>query len=209
MHFIINYNFCAEQHLEVTKKFFPLPLDTEVGQDLVQIVAGGPDYERSSIMLSLFSAISEAEEKVYITSPYFIPNETVIDAIKKSALSGKDVRLLIPGISDSRVVSAASKYYIQELLEAGVRVFLYRKGFVHAKTVTLDGKLAIVGTANMDHRSFDLNFEINALVYSERIAQELEVAFLNDLNGSKEVLLNQWKYQSKFKFFGYALARLL
>ena len=209
LHFIINYNFCAEQHLEVTKEFFPLPLDTEVGDDLVQIVAGGPDYERSSIMLSLFSAISEAEQKVYITSPYFIPNETVIDAIKKSALSGKDVRLLMPGISDSRVVSAASKYYIQELLEAGVRVFFYRKGFVHAKTVALDGKLAIVGTANMDHRSFDLNLEINAIVYSERVAQELEAAFLNDLKDSKEVLLNQWRNQSKFKFFTYALARLL
>lgn len=208
-HFIINYNFCAEQHLEVNKHFFPVPLDAEEGEDLVQIVAGGPDYERSSIMLSIFSAISIAREKVYITSPYFLPNETVIDSIKKAALSGKDIRLLMPGISDSRLVSAASKYYILELLEAGVRIFFYKKGFIHSKTACMDGKLSIVGTANMDHRSFDLNLEINALVYSKRIAEELEACFLEDLKHSKEITLKKWKTQSKFKFFLYASARLL
>ncbi len=143
-------------------------------------------------MLSFFTAIVDAKEKVYIASPYFIPNESIYDALKKAALSGKDVRLLLPGVSDSHIVNAAARSYFSDMLNCGVRIFLYQKGFMHAKTLLVDDNLAIVGTANMDARSFDLNFEINAVIYSESVCRDLESAFLNDTNYSEEIFLEDW-----------------
>ncbi len=208
-HFIANWNFCSEQYLEVDRSLFPVDFSSRAGNDLVQIVAGGPDYPRSSIMLSYFTAIVMAKKRIYITSPYFIPNTSIFDALVKAALSGKDVRLLLPGISDSRIVNAAAKSYFSELLKSGVRIFLYRKGFVHAKTMLVDDILSMVGTANMDVRSFDLNFEINAVVYSRRINSELHKAFLSDLEDSEEVDPVEWGKRGKMAEFGDACARLL
>lgn len=209
-HFIANWNFCAEETLEVNRLFFPNLFEHKEGyEDLVQIVAGGPDYPSASIMLVFFTAIVNARERVYLTSPYFIPNESINDALKKAALSGKDVRLLLPGISDSRIINAAARSYFKDLMDCGVRIFLYQKGFVHAKTMVVDQRLSIVGTANMDARSFDMNFEINAVVYSERICCELSEAFLNDLNYSVELSLEQWNERAWWRELIDDIARLL
>lgn len=208
-HFIANWNFCAETTLHVTESFFPLPFEKKEGNDdLVQIVAGGPDYSSSAIMLSFFKAISQAQDKVYITSPYFIPNESIKDALKSAALSGKDVRLILPGVSDSKLVNAAARSYFGELLYSGVRIYLYQKGFIHSKTMVIDNSLSIVGSANMDGRSFDLNFEINAVIYSEPFCKELTTSFENDLKDSIEVSLEDWIQRPWWKELFDAIARL-
>ena len=150
-----------------------------------------------------------AKEKLYITNPYFIPNETILDALKQAAKSGVDVRLLLPEKSDSVIVGAASKFYFRELLLAGVKIFLYKKGFIHAKTVVADGNVSIVGTANMDIRSFDLNFEIMSVIYGQNFAATLEEAFFNDLRESDEIDRGEWISQRKIKILGYAIARLI
>ena len=183
----------------------------DVGQDrlLVQVVAGGPDYPRPNIMLTYFAAIVSAVKKVYITSPYFIPNDSICDALQKAALSGIDVRLLVPKISDSKFVNAASRSYYGELIASGVKVYLYKKGFVHAKTIMVDENLSIVGTANMDSRSFDLNFEITAVVYSERICSELETSFMKDIEDSDEISLEEWSSRSRYSRFVDKIARLV
>jgi len=209
-HFIANWNFCTDETLDINRTYFPNLFEKKEGyEDLVQIVAGGPDYPSSSIMLSFFTAIVTAKEKVYITSPYFIPNESIYDALKKAALSGKDVRLLLPGISDSKVVNAAAHSYIKDLLECGVRIFFYQKGFMHAKTMVVDSNLSIVGTANMDGRSFELNFEINAVIYSKDICKELEAAFINDTNYSEEIRLSEWQKRPWWRELLDDIARLL
>ncbi|MBX2922275.1 MAG: cardiolipin synthase [Chitinophagaceae bacterium] len=208
-HFIANWNFCTGKRLDVDKSFFPLDFSAPAGKDLVQISAGGPDYPRSGIMLSFFTAITMAKERVYITSPYFIPNDSIFDALRKAALSGKDVRLLLPGFSDSRIVNAAARSYFRELLFSGVKIYLYKKGFVHAKTMLVDDLLSIVGSANMDVRSFDLNFEINAVVYSKRINEQLQEAFLQDIKDSDEVTLQQWLKRGRRAEFIDSCARLL
>ena len=112
--------------------------------------------------------------------------------MKMAALSGVEVKLLVPGISDSYMVNAAAKSYYTELLEAGVQIYLYQKGFVHAKTMVADRTLAIVGTANMDYRSFDLNFEVNAVVYDESLAYELADNFQIDLQDSEQIEIQSW-----------------
>jgi cardiolipin synthase len=150
-----------------------------------------------------------AKKRVYITSPYFIPNESIMNAIKKVAFSGKDVRLLIPESSDSAFVDSASRFYFQTLLESGVKIYLYTKGLIHAKTMVVDDTLSIVGTANMDLRSFELNFEINAIIYSEKINAEMIRIFDKDLGNSRLIVLGEWEKRNKFRVFIEALARIL
>jgi cardiolipin synthase len=206
--FISNWNFCSKRNLELSRDFFPEASHRETPQ-LVQIVGSGPDSDRPSIMLSFFTAIATAKERVYITSPYFIPPDSILDAIKKAALSEVDVRILVPGISDSRFVNLASRAYYGELLACGVRVFFYKKGFVHAKTIAVDNNLSIIGTANMDIRSFDLNFEAIAIIYDQKINEELKEAFLNDLRESEEILLEDWEKRSKIMKLAEATAKLV
>lgn len=208
-HFLSNWNFCAEETLGVDTHFFPIPDVVENKSDLVQIVTSGPDYPRPSIMLSYFSAINAAKKSIYLTSPYFIPNESIFNAIKAAAFSGKDVRLLLPSKSDSAFVDAASRFYVQELLESGVKIYLYQKGFIHAKTIAIDDTISIVGTANMDLRSFELNFEINAIVYSERINKELTQVFMNDISNSKIISLEEWNERNNVRKFLDGMARIL
>ncbi|HLT72155.1 MAG TPA: cardiolipin synthase [Cyclobacteriaceae bacterium] len=208
-HFLSNWNFCSDQSLGFSPDLFPEIPHQDDRTDLVQIVTGGPDYPRSSIMLSYFTAIMMAKKRIYITTPYFIPNETMMNSIKQAAFSGKDVRVLIPERSDSAFVDAASRFYFLDLLESGVKIYLYKKGLIHAKTMVVDDSLSIVGTANMDLRSFELNFEINAIIYSERVNAEMTETFYKDLENSSQIVLEDWSKRSKFRTFLEGLARIL
>ncbi len=207
--FISDWNFCARQQIEITNRYFPISNVPTRPDSLVQIINSGPDSELAEIMLSYMGAISAANSRIFVTTPYFIPNETIMNAMKTAALKGIDVRLLVPGISDSRLVNAASCSNYQELLEVGVRIYRYNKGFVHAKTMVVDDNLSIIGTANMDIRSYDLNFEINAMVFDRQLNSELAAAFMNDLQGSQELNLEEWKSRRKWIQFGETLARLV
>lgn len=206
--FFINWNFCADAELPITHEYFPDIPHSDANQ-LVQLIHSGPDSERASIMMSYFAAITLARDYVYITTPYFIPNESLLTALKTAALGKVDVRLLVPNVSDSRLVNAASQSYYQELLEAGVKVYLYQKGFVHAKTMVADHCLSMVGSANMDIRSFDLNFELNATVYDEKVHDQLKAAFENDLTNSIEVTLPEWEKRGRLKKMGESICRLI
>ena len=210
-HFITNWNFCSGENLIVNKKFFPHSHSPQLSElkEPAQIVAGGPDYKRSYIQLSFFKIFTLAKEKLYITTPYFIPDESTIIALQQAALGGVDVRLIVPEESDSRIVSAATKYYLKGLLSAGVKVYLYQKGFVHAKTIVADTFLSVVGTANMDIRSFDLNYEINAIIYGREFGKKMEDMYYNDLKECREISYSDWEKISKWRKLGYTIARLL
>ncbi len=210
-HFITSWNFCSPDKLIASHELFPHPeiKQNASNKELAQVVVGGPDYPRLSIMLSFLKIFTLARERLYITTSYFIPNESILNSLKQAAISGVDVRLLLPGISDSFLVDWASKFYLPALLKAGVRVFFYQKGFLHAKTLVADGKVGVVGTANMDIWSFDLNFEINAIVYGETFNKKLENVFLEDLKHTTEAKLEDWESISKAKQLKYSIARLL
>lgn len=208
-HFLSNWNFCSGENLGYEPQFFPKEQNVNKGDDLIQIVTSGPDYPHPSIMLTFFTAIMLAKKTVYITSPYFIPNESIFNAIKKAALSGLDVRLLLPGISDTKLVNAASRFYFPELLQCGVKIYLYQKGFIHAKSMIIDDGLSIIGTTNMDLRSFELNFEIDAVIYSERFNREATEIFMEDLNNSKMITLEEWSKRSWLRSLINGLARIV
>lgn len=192
--FLTDWNFCARQNVPFSMSYFPFSgNEPEFGNRFVQIIASGPDSDYPSIMYSLMQAILLAKERIYITTPYFIPEKSFIDALKIAALSGVDVKLLVPGVSDSWVVNTTSQSYYEELLIAGVKIYRYNKGFVHAKTMVADDRVSIVGTTNLDNRSFDLNFEINAIVYDNAIAKQMMEQFAIDLENSEEVVLPIWE----------------
>ncbi|WP_282597664.1 cardiolipin synthase [Bacillus sp. REN3] len=189
--YMTNQSFLTSEYLSP-----PLIENTHGG---VQMIAGGPDNEWSVIKNIFFSMISSADHSVWIASPYFIPDEDIFSAIKIAALSGLDVRLLVPQRPDKRIVFFASRSYFPELLEAGVKIYEYEKGFMHSKIVIVDGKLASIGTSNMDMRSFHLNFEVNAFLYKTASTEELVMEFENDLLASKEILLDEFNK----RHFGY------
>ena len=193
--FLIDWQFVSKQTI-VDKKYFPK--SRIACNQLVQITASGPDSDWASIMQAYFGTISTAREYVYISNPYFIPNESILTALKTASLSGVDVRIILPGESDAFFTYYGTLSYVEELLEAGIRVFFYQKGFIHSKLIMVDDIFSSVGTANMDLRSFDDNFEVNALIYNEDICQVLKKSFFDDLSHSHEVILSEYR-RRKFR----------
>nr|WP_299202732.1 cardiolipin synthase [uncultured Brumimicrobium sp.] len=191
--FMCDWNFCANDRMGPTVDYFPpLPEMNSNNNKVVQIAASGPDSRVPTVLYSLIQVINQAKEEVLITTPYFIPGESMMDAISVAALGGVKVKLLVPGISDSKLVNAAARSYYNDLLEVGVEIYVYQKGFVHAKTLVVDRKIAVVGTANMDYRSFDLNFEVNAIVYDKGIASALGDAFYEDIQFADYIEPKEW-----------------
>ena len=205
--FILNWQFVCGENWMPSKKYFPTELHS--GHDFVQINGSGPDWELASIMDSYFLAITQADVSVKISTPYFIPNESILDAIITAAKSGLDVELMVPQESDSWIVQAASLSFMTRLLEAGVKVFLYKRGFLHAKVMIVDSNFASVGTANMDYRSFDLNYEVNAYLYDEKLVSELETHFEQDKEDCFQLNLAQWRKRSLREKLKESASRLL
>ncbi len=198
--FLADWNFCANQKIRYSSNYFPEKSEAEhYGNHLVQIVSSGPDSKYPKIKYTLIQAILSAEKEICITTPYFIPDKSFLEAINIAALSGIEVKLLVPTRSDSFIVNTTSQSNFQELLDVGVKIYSYDKGFVHAKTMVCDQKVAIIGTANFDNRSFDLNFEINAIVYDEQIATEISNLFEKDISFSTQILAEEWSKRPLFR----------
>ncbi|MDN5324218.1 MAG: cardiolipin synthase, partial [Clostridia bacterium] len=205
--FIQDWYFTTKEKINGFPMYYPTCKEN-IGEELMQIAASGPDSPWESIMQMYFSMIATAEKTIYLTTPYFIPNESILMAIKNAALSGLDVRIIIPGKPDKRFVLWASMSYLKELLEAGVRVYQYQKGFIHSKTLVVDGLVSSIGTANMDLRSFKLNFEVNAFIYNKEVARRLEQDFFADLKDSKEISYYDYQERPLLLRFFESLARL-
>jgi cardiolipin synthase len=140
--------------------------------------------------------------------PYFIPNESILTALKTAALSGINVRIMLPHKSDSHIVFRSTLSFVRELLEAGVWVYFYEKGFNHSKLMLVDGVMASIGTANMDIRSFDQNFEVNAIIYDEEITERLERFYIDDLRNCRTYTLEEWENRHWLNNTKESLARV-
>ncbi len=205
--FITDWNFCCPDTLKISDLYFAPPAPVTQGS-FVQIAASGPDSYLPTVLYSILQAIYLAKKEILITTPYFIPGDSILDALCIAAMSGLSVKLLTPGISDSKVVNAASKSYYNKLLEAGVEVYLYQKGFIHAKTMVTDSTLIMIGTANMDYRSFELNFEVNALIYDSTIAKQMRTTFFEDLKDATQINKDEWLSRPWYQQLPEKVARL-
>jgi len=206
--FICDWNFCSGKRLKLERDFF-CTQPTPGGKATVQIAASGPDSDFPTLMFSMTETISLAEKELLITTPYFIPGGNILDALHIAAKSGVAVKILVPDKSDSKLVNAAARSYYSELLQSGVEIYLYQKGFVHAKTMVSDGQLCIIGTANMDHRSFELNFEVSSMIYDLHTATELRKVFYEDIKHAKKINPKTWERRPFFKQLPEKVARLL
>ena len=207
LRFIMDRNFCVNNKLNLEEKYFP-EIET-VDCTSMQIISSGPDNFWEVIKFNYFKMINEANKYIYIQTPYFVPDDSILEALKTAALSGIDVKIIIPAKPDHIFVYWTSLYYIGELLKAGAKCYKYKKGFLHSKLILVDKKLFSIGTANMDIRSFRLNFETNAIIYDKNLTSEFEKIFINDLNGCEEILKEDYENRSCFIKIKESISRLL
>ena len=206
--FILDWNYAAKENLFANDNLFEIPVFERNGNDPVQIISSGPDSPTKTIHDNYLRLIHSAKDHVYIQTPYFIPDDSILDALKIAARSGVDVRVMIPCKPDHPFVYWATYSYIGELVEAGAKCYTYDNGF-HAKTLVVDSNVACVGTANMDYRSFGLNFEVNAVIYSRSTTAKLERAFENDMTLSTQVTRKVYDSRSLIIKFKEQISRLL
>lgn len=197
--FMLDWNFSSGQTLPISQEFFPLQRFEYQQRKYAQIISSGPDSDIPTILYSLLIAIGLAKEEILLTTPYFIPENSLQEVLIIAAKSGVKVKLLVPKKGDSAVVDMANRSFFGDLLEAGVEIYLYEKGFVHSKTFVIDGELASVGTANLDIRSFSLNFEVSALLFDKNLAKTLREDFYTDLKNSQKINSYEWKKRPKIK----------
>ncbi|MDO4723003.1 cardiolipin synthase [Porphyromonas circumdentaria] len=174
----------------------------------MQLVLGTPFGAWRSIEQAVIGMILRASHSVYIETPYFLPTATLNHALTIAALGGLDVRLILPGKGDSLPTQYASLSYIEELLMAGVKVYLYKDGFLHSKLLTIDNELSFIGSANMDFRSFEHNFESTALFYSDEFAERVNANFFDDLARSEELDFTTWSQRSRIQKLKESFFRL-
>ena len=160
------------------------PKLSNYGETMTQVISSGPDSNWMTILQAYFTMISSAEDRIWITSPYLVPEESLKMGLITAALSGIDVRIIIPSKPDHFFVFWSTQDNIEELLEAGVKVYEYQNGFIHSKVLLMDGVAASVGTANLDIRSLEMNFEVNAFIYDPEVVRRLEEDFYRDMEDS-------------------------
>jgi len=198
--------FFVDRKLIDGPQYFPEPVKYEL--NLVQLVNSGPDSDWEAIMQGIASAIASATKYIYIHSPYFMPTDVIATCLQMAALSGVDVRLMIPARSDSRLSDASTSSYLAPALEAGVRVFRYNKGFLHSKAIVIDDLISIVGSCNLDERSFVQNFEANAFIYENKTAVRLKELFLLDAENCDELSTEEWSNRKRRQKLKESFARL-
>ncbi len=213
--FLLDRYFIVNKNLRFRGRYYPyFDFDTNLlapdsGKYYTQIIASGPDSHWSAIMQCYFTAITQAKKYIHIITPYFIPSETILNAIKITALSNVEVSLMIPERSDTWLTNWGTMSFVSELLEAGVKVYFFKRGFNHSKVLSIDGEFCIIGSANMDNRSFEHHFEVTSVIYDRECAKVIDDRFDEDLKRCSAVNKTKWnKRPWRFKFYE-SLARLV
>ncbi len=204
--FLMDWKF-STKHLLDDPVYYPAVPRT--GDLLMQVATSGPMGEFRVIMQAMLRILAESRHYVFIQTPYFIPTEAVMLALRGAALSGVDVRLMLPHRGDGNfLVTLASRSYVKDALEAGVKVIFYEKGFLHAKTIVADDQVVSIGSTNMDIRSFEQDFEINAFIYDRDLAVRMREIFVADEQDGSYVVPAQWYARPAFVRFEESFARL-
>ncbi|GAA0392480.1 cardiolipin synthase [Paenibacillus motobuensis] len=199
----------ASQHNEITYEPSLFPSIETKDQVSMQIVTSGPDSRLEHIKNGYIKMIMSAKQSIYIQTPYFVPDPSVFDALRIALLSGVDVNIMIPDKPDHPFIYWATLSHIGEMMKLGVKVYLYKKGFIHAKTIVVDDEISSVGTANMDYRSFRLNFEVNAFIYHEATAKKLREIFMEDVKDSTLLTVEDYEQRPRLVRMKESISRLI
>lgn len=210
--FLLDWSYATNSSLNIDlKRYFITPHSENLPKNVIgaQIVSSGPDHIEQQIKNGYFKIINLAKKNLFIQTPYFVLDEPMLEALRLSALSGVDVKIMLPGNPDHKFMAWIANSYFESLLSAGAHIYLYDKGFLHAKTIVSDSSICSIGTANMDIRSFSLNFESNIFIYNENIAKDMENQFFKDLKVCREVTFESFEKRSIVSRFGEAIIRLV
>ncbi len=192
LRFILDWNYAAEEKLFEDSRLLLVPPRGERDHCALQIISSGPDNSLEQIRDNYIRLITKAKKRICIQTPYFIPDEAVLNSLLIAVRSGIEVNLMIPCKPDHPFVYWATYSYMGELLRAGANCYTYDNGFLHSKGIIVDGEILCYGTANMDIRSFALNFEVNAVVYSKKKAEQMEEIFREDLKYCTQITMDSY-----------------
>lgn len=204
--FIVDWLIRTDRKL-ADSRYFP-EIESPKGESIIQIATSGADSLQQTIYQAYFYAIAQAKNTIYIQTPYFIPDEALMTALKTAVLAGVDVRIMFPAHADHFTVYNASLSYLEEIMALGAKVHLYQKGFIHSKVVLVDKEVASVGTANMDIRSFMINSEINAFIYDDETVDRLYRMFYQDLEDCTTLSYDEFKNKGLIKRLKESVCRL-
>lgn len=204
--FLMDWYF-VDRTLITSFQYFP-EIESQ-GNSIAQIVTSEPVGQWKEIMLGLTLAINSSKKYFYIQTPYFLPTEPILSALQTAALAGIDIRIMMPERADNKITHLGSCSYLNDILKAGVKVYFYRKGFLHSKLMVSDDTLSTVGSTNMDFRSFEHNFEVNAFMYDQGTALQMKEIFLHDQKESVQILLKNWKKRPVWQKTMESIVRLL
>ncbi|NDV47927.1 cardiolipin synthase [Paludibacter sp. 221] len=189
-HFLNDWSSSGEKTVENKREYFP---EQKIySNNLMQIASGGPDSPYSNLLHAAIRIIVESQQYIYIQTPYFLPTDALFHALYAAAAAGVDVRLMVSAKSDTAYIDPAMHSYYEDLLEAGMRIYEHQTKFIHAKTMVSDDYVSVIGSTNMDFRSFEASFEINCYMYDADIALQNKAIFFEDLKGCKEIVLEEW-----------------
>ncbi len=209
LRFLMDWQHLTDEKMDdraAVKKFFSSRKFD--GSSAMQIVSSGPDSPAQQIKYGFIKMMTGAKKSLFIQTPYLIPDDTVLDALKIAVNSGVDVRVMIPGIPDKKFVYYATLSYVEELLQAGIRVYAYN-GFLHSKMVVADHAISTLGTTNMDLRGFSLAFEVNAFIYDPDFSDQCAQMFLRDIECCRELDLKSFHKRSFWSKMKESIFRLL
>ncbi|WP_028593301.1 cardiolipin synthase [Paenibacillus assamensis] len=204
--FLHDWSFASGQKVWQEELFPPHQC---TGDEQVKMVSSGPDADLAATQELFFGALIGAQERIWMMTPYFVPDLSIRLALKTAGMSGVDVRIIIPHQSDSNIVDWAARSYVEELMKAGVKFYEYQQGFCHAKTLIIDKTLACIGTANMDMRSFYCNFELNAILFDSNAIYRVEADFFEDFEVSREIEYRHFIERSHKQRVMEAISRML
>lgn len=205
--FMLDWNQASKKKISFKEYYYPTTVTySDIG---IQIVSSGPDSEWEQIKHGYIKMILTAKKYIYIQTPYLIPDESLLDAIKIASLSGVIVEIMIPNKPDHPFVYWATYSNVGQLLPSGVKIFKYENGFLHAKMIVIDDKIASVGTSNIDVRSFRLNFEVNAFIYDANTAKKLAEIFVEDKKLASEIRIKEYQRRSLIIRMKESISRLL
>ena len=175
----------------------------------MQVVSSGPNYQFRTIRDNALKMIVQAKKYIYIQTPYFVPDDNVLDALRMAALSGVEIKIMIPDKPDHLFIYWINQYFVGELLDLGVEVYKYNRGFIHSKLIVVDDEIVTTGTANFDCRSFYQNFEINVNIYEKDVAVKFREIFLKDIDFSSRLLRSEYSKRSAYIKLKESICRLL
>lgn len=206
--FLQDWQLDSEEKVADVTRFLP-ELGPPKGECVVQVLPSGPGPSPAGIHEAVLTTFYAAKEELIITTPYFVPDDATRRALQAAALRGVRVVLVMPLEADGRLVAAASRSHWLDLLESGVRIMLYRGGLLHAKTISVDRLMGFIGSANLDMRSFYLNFEATLIIYDDNFASVLRFLQMDYISDSQEIHLDQWRRRPAVRTFADNFAQLL